>query len=121
MKLLTEVLDIDELNRVKILFESKGIPLFIGNEDSARNMGLIIPARKYAVFVLHETQFQDAQRLLHDENHVVENPVDMDEHRESMELIRPQAGEEMVKGVLKVGAIVVAVFAAVVWFMSTID
>lgn len=92
MKLLTEVMDLNELTRIRILFESNGIPVFIGNEDAARNMGFILVARKYDVYVLYDEQFHDAQRLLEDESHVVENQVNMDEHRRNMELLKTECG-----------------------------
>lgn len=121
MKLLTEVMDLNELTRIRILFESNGIPVFIGNEDAARNMGFILVARKYDVYVLYDEQFHDAQRLLEDESHVVENQVNMDEHWRNMELLKPSADNQLFKGVVIAGAVVMVLFVAFVWLMSTID
>lgn len=121
MKLLTEVMDLNELTRIRILFESNGIPVFIGNEDAARNMGLILVARKYGVYVLYDEQFHDAQRLLEDESYVVENQIDMDEHRRNMELLKPDADSQLFKGVMVIGAVVMVLFLAFVWLMTAIN
>lgn len=120
MKLLTEVMDLNELNRIKILFESNGIPVFIGNEDSARNMGLILPARKYSVFVLYDEQFHDAKCLLGDDSYIVENQIDMDEYRRSMEMLEPNARSQIFKSVMIVGAVVALLFMAFVWVMGAV-
>jgi hypothetical protein len=116
MRLLTETTDINELNRLKILFESNGIPLFIGGEDTVRNAGIFMPAVKYGVFILYEEQFYDAQCLLKDENHIVEHPVDMDEFRRHMEMSRqPFIGK---RGIWITVVILAVLFAAFVWMLG---
>ncbi len=37
MGFLSEVHSRNELDNIKILLESRGIPIFVGNEESARN------------------------------------------------------------------------------------
>src|SRR5262245_4610077 len=108
MKLLTETMDLNELDGIRMLLESNGIPVFVGNEDSGRNMGYMLPARKYGVFIIYDRQFQDAQCLLRDENHVVQNKIDMDEFRKNMESMKPNTLNQMVKGVLVVAGMVAA-------------
>lgn len=121
MRLLTELIDINELNRIKILFESKGIPVFVGNEDSARNMGLLIPARQYEVFVIFEEQFYDAQCLLKDEHYIVGNQVDMNEYRRHLESIKPNVNNKMPGVTIIIGMIVALIFIILVWVMNAVD
>jgi hypothetical protein len=54
------------------LLEGNGIPSFLGN---ARLPG----DTRYSIFVLLEQQVADAQKLLQDDNHVVEHTIDMDQ------------------------------------------
>ena len=79
MILLTEVSEIEEFYRIKTLFESKGIAAYFGNQESARNFGMLHPAGKYAIHIMLDEQLADAKKLLLDPNHVVQNPVDLSE------------------------------------------
>src|SRR5688572_18209376 len=105
MKLLTEITDIDELNRIRFLLESNGIPIFVGNEDTARNVGYVPSVGKQSVFVIYDEQFHDAQYLLKDENHEVKKKIDMDEFRKNMELIKPNALDQLFKAALILGGV----------------
>jgi hypothetical protein len=118
MKLLTETMDLDELNGVRMLLESNGIPVFVGNEDTARNMGFMLPARRYGIFVLYDEQFHDAQCLLSDETHIVHNKIDIDEFRKNMELVKPNALAELVQWVLITAAVFAVFFVVLVWIIE---
>jgi len=85
MILLTEVAEIEEYYRLKSLFEMKGIPIHTGNEDTARNFGVFHPVGKYAIHVLFEEQIEDARALLLNENHDIENPIDLTLYQEHIE------------------------------------
>ncbi len=121
MKLLTETADINELNRIRILFESNGIPIHIVNEDSGRNFGLIMPARKYAILVVHEEQFSDAALLLEDDSHVVKNQIDMDAYRNNIEQLKPKAGKQMFKVIMLTGVTLLMILIGLAWFMEAIN
>jgi hypothetical protein len=120
MKLLTDTADPAEVNRIKTLLETNGIPVFIGNEDTARNIGFMLPAGKLSVFIIYDEQFYDAQCLLKDENHEVRKIIDMDEFRRNMELIKPGALDQLVKGTLAVGGIFALLFGAFILIMNAL-
>ncbi len=105
MKLLTEVMEHEELTRIRILFDSKGIPVFIGNEDSARNFGFIYPARKYSIFVIYEEQYQEALSLLDNDTYEVQNPVDPDEHQKLIETNSKNSFNKLFKVITIIGAV----------------
>ena len=84
MKLLTEVYDFSELERLKLLFEQNGILIFVANEDAARNFSFIHPAGKYALHVIYEEQYEDVIQLLQDENHIVNNKVDIESYQQEL-------------------------------------
>jgi hypothetical protein len=122
LKLLTEIIDVNELYRIKILFESKGVAIFVSNEDSARNMGFTYPARKYGVFVIYEEQFEDAYNLLNDELYEVNNPIDIVKHREQLEseqqIKSNQLFEKLMNAIMVSIAITIGgVFIYRTWFM----
>jgi hypothetical protein len=118
MKLLTEITDIAEMNRIRFLLESNGIPVFVGNEDSARSMGFIGPAAKHGIFIIYDEQFQDAKCLLKDETHEVKQKVDMDEFRRNMELIQPNAFNQLFKAALILGGVLAGLFVVFVWIVE---
>jgi hypothetical protein len=120
MKLITETVDPNELIQLRILFESKGIPIFVSNEDAARNFGLIYPARKYGIFVLYEEQHADAVRLLEDDSHVVINAIDMDEHRAFMQSQRTASLKKLFRVIMITGGLVLASFVMLAIFLSSI-
>ncbi len=86
MKLLFQTTSRVELDAIKIKLESVGIPVFIGNEDSARNFGLVMPARSFACWTPLEDQYDDAVKFLNDETHIVESGVDINDYYASLEL-----------------------------------
>ena len=77
MKLLTETADTEEYFRIKLLFEQKGIAAHFANEDSARNFGFLHPAGRYAIYVVFEEQYEDAKKLLVNDDHHVETTMDL--------------------------------------------
>ncbi len=79
MILLTEVSEIEEFYRIKLLFEQKGILAHYGNQDSARTYGVFHPVGKYAIYIMMDEQFEDAKQLLIDESHIAENPIHVSE------------------------------------------
>jgi len=100
MILLTEVAEIEEYYRLKSLFEIKGIPIYTGNEDTARNFGVFHPVGKYAIHVMFEEQLNDARALLVDENHIIENPFDISVYQEHKAANEHQAKRTILKALL---------------------
>ena len=118
MKLLTETTDISELSHVRILLESNGIPVFVGNEDTARNLGYILPLRKYGVFVIYDEQLEDAIKLMGDDSHVVEYQIDMEDFRQHTERSAPNALKKILKATLIVGFFTLVLLYGLVWVMN---
>lgn len=85
MKLLIETPDITELERLQLLLESNGILIHVGNKDTARNLFFLPVFNRYAIHVVYDEQYTDARKLLEDENHVVENPVDISAIKQKLE------------------------------------
>ncbi len=81
MKLLTEIIDINELFRLQVLLEKNGILIDIPNRNTATNMGFIYPARKFSIFVVYDEQYKDALALLENENHEVKNQIDISDYQ----------------------------------------
>ena len=74
---MTETADTEEYFRIKLLFEQKGIAAHFANEDSARNFGFLHPAGRYAIYVVFEEQYEDAKKLLVNDDHHVETRMDL--------------------------------------------
>ncbi|MDH5785110.1 MAG: DUF2007 domain-containing protein [Chromatiales bacterium] len=118
MKLLTEVIDVNELYSLRILLESNGIAFHVANEDSARNFGFVTPARKYAIFILYEEQYDDAMKLLENEDHIVTSSIDLDEHRRFMLEENDRTMSQIYKTVMYSFLVVVIIFGCFVWYME---
>lgn len=69
--------DLNEINAMKLRMETHGIPVFIKNEHTGRNLHILGDYAKQALCVLLEDQLDDALALVENENHVVEHPVDV--------------------------------------------
>lgn len=100
MKLLFESTERDEIYSARILLESRGIPVFIGNEDSARNFGLLHPVRNYTFWVYIDEQFEDALALLGNVDHEVRKPVDIEQYSQSLEQLSSQNRQKLLNGLM---------------------
>jgi len=117
MKLLTEVTDLSELNRLRLLFEMSGVLIYVGNEDSARNFGFLHPVGKYAIHVVYDEQYQDALMLLQDENHIVENPIDVEAYKAHIEKNTSASVSQLMRKILLSGILFVMFAFAIVWLL----
>ena len=113
MQLLTEVADLNELNHLRFLFESKGILIYIANEDSARNFSFFHPSGRYAIHVVFDEQFADAQKLLEDENHEVQHPVDVEAYQKHIEESEPAIRSILIKKALFLAVLLVLIIIGV--------
>jgi len=118
MVLLTEVAEIEEYYRIKSLFEMKGVPIHTGNEDTARNFGVFHPVGKYAIHVLFEEQLDDARALLVDENHIIENPVDLSLYQEHKEANEQQTKVKILKVLLMLLVLMLGCVALIFFFFT---
>jgi len=106
VKLLTEVADQVEVDRIRLLMESNGIPIYLANEDTARNIGFVSPARQYQIWVYEDEQYEGAAALLRDKNYTVKNPIDVaDFHRQVVRQV-PGAYRFIVQKLLIPGLVV---------------
>lgn len=80
MKLLLEENNRIEVDRIRMLMESNGIPIFIGNEITARNFSFIPAVQKYCVWVCEDEQYESAAGLLQDGDYHVENSIDVESY-----------------------------------------
>ncbi len=115
MKLLKRTTEKSEADNIKMILESNGIPVFIGNEDSARIFPVMGSLNPYFVFVVHDEQHQDAQMLLKNEEHVVSNPIEMDEYNQHLSNNSPDALNIIFKNVMRIGLAFVAVIVFLVF------
>jgi hypothetical protein len=118
MQLLTETMDINELMRLRILFESNGIAIYVSNEDSARNFGFIYPARKYGIFVVYENQLEDARALLENEDYEVQNPINLEAHRAYLEQQAPESTKKIFNVLMNIIVISACVVIALVLYFK---
>jgi len=115
MILLTEVANIEEFHRLRLLFESNGILIYSGNQESARNFGIFHPVGKYAIHVMLEEQFDDAQKLLFDDSHVVLNKVDINEYQQYFEQNKILINKKIITGLLLICVVLVTLFGLLLW------
>ena len=116
MKLLTEVADITEFHRLKLLLESRGILIHVGNEDSARNFGYFHPVGKYAIHVVYEEQFPDALKLMEDEDHIVESPLDIEKIHRDIHENQLAANSRL----LKASIVTFIILAGILWILAAL-
>ena len=100
---------------MRLLFESKGVVMHIGNENTAGNYLSYHPAGKNALFVVYEAQYLDAESLLNDPNHVVKNPLDVAEYRSLLSQNSNHDFAKIVK-VLWVAVGVIVIATGLVWY-----
>lgn len=96
MKFLLKTKEKSELDRVRMLLESRGIPVHVDGENEHRLGGHAMPFIGYRLNVVVDSQYEDAMKLLEDESHEVADPVDMDAFREYQE----EAGPEVMNRIL---------------------
>jgi len=120
MKLLFETIDRPEIENARILLEGNGIPIFISNDDTARNMGFIYPARKMGFWVALDHQYQDAILLLENGEHVVSHPVDVGEYYAKLDAEGKRSTEKLFdKLALVIVILIISGFSLYLYFRIT--
>lgn len=110
MEFICRFHDADELQRVRGLLRSKGIPTFAPQVES-RRMG-----EQWALFVYLNEQADDARRILRDPGHEPAHPVDAVEFEAAL----PKTPDEglFAKQLTILGAVVVVAFVALVCLLG---
>jgi hypothetical protein len=90
MKFLLKTKEKSELDRIRMLLESRGVLVHVDGENEHRLGGHAMPFIGYRLHVVVDAQYEDALKLLEDEEHEVADPVDMDEFRAYQEEARPE-------------------------------
>lgn len=86
MLLLSRTFERMNVDRIRLLLESNGIPVFIGNESGVNNVSIAMHTLEYSIWVVIDEQFQDALALLENEDHEVKNPVDVENYYKELEI-----------------------------------
>jgi Putative prokaryotic signal transducing protein len=84
MQILFHTTEKQEALNVKMVFELKGIPVFIGSENAGPAIGFI-GANKYTVWVCLDDQYQDAVALLENPDHEVTSGIDVEDYYKHIE------------------------------------
>ncbi len=109
--------DPHEINAMKMRLESNGIPVFVGNDHTARNLPHLGGHTKRTLFVYLAEHHDDALSLIQDEDHVVDHPVDVAAFYEEVE-----RSNHTTRGWLSGNAIIILIVSAMllfILFMST--
>ena len=85
MKILFHSSGKSEVESAKSLLESKGIPAFIGSENSGPALGAVIAANKYTLWCCIDIQHEDAIKVLNDPSQEVSGPVDVADFQQFIE------------------------------------
>ena len=102
MQLLSEIYGQEELQRLKALLESNGVPIFINSADARR-------VNNFAIWAYIDAQFEDARALLSNPEHEVSEPVDVAAFY--IELGKTNHLSPILKFVLIFGGIAILLFA----------
>lgn len=113
MKLLRETKDKNELDHIRTLLESRGIPVHVGEEHQHHLGGHAMPFLRYRLHVILDSQYDDALKLLEDENHEVAEPVDIKAFRDYEEQARP----EVMNRILGWMGVIVLVLSVLLYLM----
>lgn len=95
MKLIRETKDKNELDRLRTLLESRGVPVHVDGENQQHLGGHAMPFLRYRLHIILDFQYEDAMKLLEDEHYQVADPVDMNAFQELQEQARPDAMNRM--------------------------
>lgn len=113
MKLIRQTKDKNELDHLRTLLESRGIPVHVGEEHQHHLGGHAMPFLRYRLHVVLDSQYDDAVKLLEDENHEVTDPVDLKAFRDYEEQIRP----EVMNRILVWMGVIVLVLSVLLYLM----
>ena len=109
--------DPHEINAMKLRLEANGIPVFVGNDHTARNLHYLGDYTKRTLYVYLADHHDDALSLIQDEDHEVNHPVDVAAFYEEVE-----KSNHSIRGWMSGNALIIVIAAAMllfILFMST--
>ena len=121
MKRLADIGDKAELEGVRLLLESKGIPVFVGNEAGARNMGFLTPGRQQTLWVVFDEQLDDALALMADPEHVVDEPVDIEAYQSQSDHMEAHTRNQVFRMVMLGGLAVVVLVGLLLYVITRLE
>ncbi|MEJ2622773.1 MAG: DUF2007 domain-containing protein [Candidatus Thiodiazotropha sp.] len=80
MKLIYQSSQRSDIETARLLLESRGIPVYVSNEDTNRNLSYMSIALKLAILVVFEDQYDDAIALLTDDTYEVKKTRNVEEY-----------------------------------------
>jgi hypothetical protein len=83
MKYVYKATTLGGANEIKALLENSGIPASISNSNFA-SLNLFFIPHSLGVFIYNPSQYDDAIALINNQDHIVSNPVDVDEFYKSL-------------------------------------
>ncbi len=84
MKLIYKATSLEGANEIKALLERAGIPAFVSNSNFA-SLNLFFIPHSLGIFIYDPTQYQDAISLISNQDHIVQNPIDVDTFYKSLD------------------------------------
>ncbi len=96
------------IEQAKMLLESNGIPVYISNSDTARNVGYIVVVGKLGLWVALEYHYQDAKILLENSEHEVSRPVNVGAYYAEIDELRVKNVKRTHKRIMSVVVFLVA-------------
>jgi len=121
VKLLIQLNTRTEVEKVKYLFESSGVPIEVANENTAAGFGSLAALHQYAVWVVFDEQFEDAKALLNDSNHIVQHPIDMQHYIDTMNKNEAQVRSKLQSKMIVIGVLCILFVVALVAVIANIS
>jgi hypothetical protein len=118
MKILFHSADKTEIYSAKLLLAGKGIPTFIGGENSGPSLGFV-NADKYTLWVCLESQYDDAISVLKYPDHEVKEPVDQIDFQDYIDLSMKDINKVLLKEIMWPAIIILCVFGIVLIYSNT--
>lgn len=113
MKLVSKFISVVEAESASELLEANGIATFISSKRSNRLGGVFTGAMYVGLWVLLDNQYRDAQSLLHDPGHKVQNKLSRTEIIQLRQSVRSADMTDILKVLFQMLAIV-ALLAVVI-------
>jgi hypothetical protein len=117
MKLLTKSTDIIQLHILKDLLEANGIPAVIRGENTARMITPFLMTEP-SLWVYLDEQLIEAEKLILDPNHEVENEIDVNEFYSATREVSEnpkQLNDVLLNWGVSFGAILFVLFLIITW------
>ena len=83
MKLVYKATSLEGANEIKSLLEGAGIPASVSNSNFA-SLNLFFIPHSLGIFIYDPSQYQDAITLINNQDHIVQNPIDVEAFYKSL-------------------------------------